>query len=667
MTVMDKGREPEVVWLSHQKSANDKRRERLERMAQVAESYASVITLRKIECQVIAKGGTTAISTSKSILFAENHIGELTDPRELMAIKGYTLHEICHILFSPRSATTYRRTINDEQLYNAYAIAEDSRIETLLVGRFGSMITAWLNASVFRHLLTPDLDMARQYPVVAGRKYLPIQVRQQLRDLYFDQANAQRIHDLIDEYRFMVFDNDETVLRALDILRELNTLLPLIVETPGGHETRSEQEHEASGSRPLPYREQHGASERAKKRNEPNDKGTDQVAPPEQNPDDEPGKDNTCTWELPGGDGEPGGDGDQVGDGGTPGTDGDQKGDQSGGSGSNGHNPDEPGKPLPDGSQGSPESNCDKCGKPESEHKAAKTAGKGKTLMTPALAETIDEQFQADLEKVGTEVAKDIRAISQDPELETTNEKTPPKARRAVLQTVDQRTLLAGRQFALELERIRAECEPNWQRKTPDGKINAARYLRDCELDEAFDKWQDGNQEATEIEAVILLDNSGSMEGIPAVHAYKSMFAIKLGLQAIQAPCSVITYNSTSETLYEADEQVKFQVKDNSAGGGTEPLSAIKYAQRVFAESKRAVKVLFVITDGDWGNSQTCDEHLSKLSAGGVITALALLGDSAGNKTHNCQLTSRIQSANDLTGLAKEIVKLAIKKQLSIA
>lgn len=659
MTMLDKSDAPEVVWRTHYKTQQDKNRDRLERMAQVAERYASVITLRKIECQIIKQSDTLAVSTSNAIMFSSSHIGDLTDPREVMAIKGHTLHEICHILFSPRSATSFRRKINQERLFAAYSVAEDSRIETLLVGRFGTQITAWLNASVFRHLLKKGLDLAVQYPVVAGRKYLPIQVRQQIRDLYFDQANAQRIHDLIDEYRFMVFDTDETVLRALDILQELAAILPDEIETPAGHEHRSEREHETSTSRPLPYSDQRGASERAKKRNETNDKGTDVAPPPEQPEPTEPTEpDNNndgmggCEWFVPKGDN------DEQGTDGTDGSGTDENG--TGGTSSGDSNT--------DGSQGNPEPTCNGCNKPESEHHKGETkkAGHTKAALTPALENAISEQAKQDLAKVSTEVAKDIRAITADLELDTTDEKTPKKLR-GDLRTVDPKTLAAGRQFALELERIRAECEPNWQRLTPDGKINAGRYLRDCELDEAFDRWQDGNQEATEIEAVILLDNSGSMEGANAVNAYKSMFAIKLGLQGIQAPCSVIAYNSDHGLLYAPDELVKSQIKDAGAGGGTEPLRAIKYAQRVFAESKRAVKVLFVITDGEWHDSEMCDEHLSKLTNSGVITALALLGSQAGGSTHNCQITSSINNASDLTGLAKAIVKVAIQKQLSIA
>jgi len=620
----------EVKWSINKKTAQQEAVDRIERVSQVFSKYASVLTLRNVNCLVVPQGVSPVFATSRTIVYSANHLTDITEPKSAMALKGLTLHEICHILFSARNGTSFKRIINKEQLAEAYAIAEDSRIETLLIGRFGTNITAWLNASIFRHLLTPKLDLSTQFPVVAGRKYLPIQVRQELRDVYAIPEHTDEIESLLDEYRLMVWNDDQVILRALDILRRLQELLNQLkgetgcvrVPTPNQHENRPTDELEPSASRPLSQKEQEQAQNGAKKRNETNTKGTHQKPPATPNglPENPNPTGTQCDFPMPTGKGK---------------TD---TNDQQGKDKSN-----EPAKEQ--GSNGS------------STHEPKQ--------LNPQLENAILDQWNKDLEKVKSEINKDIKDFKNDLSLQDIQVDKPRKAT-FISRKVDERTLSAGKKFGRELERIRTELEPNWKTNKDSGKINANRYLTGSDLDTVFDEWYDGQDEACDIEAVILLDNSGSMSGGKALSAYKSMFAIKQGLQAIGASCSVITYNTRPSMLYEPFDQVKSEIRDAGADGGTEPLEALLYSQSVFANSRRNVKVLFTITDGEWQDTENADQVISTLSSSGVITALALIGDEVrSDTTHECLISSKIQHPDHLIGLAKSIVKLAIAKALT--
>jgi hypothetical protein len=79
--------------------------------------------------------------------------------------------------------------------------------------------------------------------------------------------------------------------------------------------------------------------------------------------------------------------------------------------------------------------------------------------------------------------------------------------------------------------------------------------MRGDDLDTIFDQWSEGQDDATEIECVILLDNSGSMSGSKETSAYRAMYAIKRALDRINANTTVITFNTATNVLYRADEK----------------------------------------------------------------------------------------------------------------
>lgn len=590
---------------------------------------ASVLALRPIETYSVPSSPYPAWSGSQSIGYGLNHLGNLDNPYSVMALKGYTLHEIAHILFTARSGSVFRQWIIQNNLNTAFQVAEDSRIEYLMIGRFGNSVATWLNASVIRHLLNPDTQLESQYPLYAGRTYVPLNIREALRSAFTDQTAVADIQRLVLEYRELVFDDQTAVDRAKDILLELDLLLRQAgiddLPDPFGHDQRPKDELETSGSRPIPYDQQRKANDRGKKRNDPLDNGTAQVGNDQEKhrtPPPQPPQPSGCFPQ-----------------------------------------PSQPGNQRGKGQQGS---QPDKNGKPS---KQGNEAGNGDPERNEAIRQLSQAELDKQYDQVRSEVRKEIRTLNRaTTDLNSNGSPKEPKKAYYKMKSVEPEVFASAKKFGQELIKIRTENEPGYEKLTDNGKLNAGRYLRDCELDVAFDRFTNGQQEATDIEAVVLLDNSGSMSGNPANQAYRAMFAIKKGLQAINANCSVITYNSYAETLYSADEKVSNQIKDAGASGGTSPDTAVNYAYEVFARSNRAVKLLITITDGEWGNTDEVDEQIAELRESGVLTALAFIsnGDTLRN-THNFEIISNISHTSHLLGLAKTIVKLAIGRKLALA
>jgi cobalamin biosynthesis protein CobT len=186
---------------------------------------------------------------------------------------------------------------------------------------------------------------------------------------------------------------------------------------------------------------------------------------------------------------------------------------------------------------------------------------------------------------------------------------------------------LIAEQFGRELERLEIDNEPNWDKEKPSGRLNVQRTMNAGlnDIDRLFDQWSEVDY-GTEIEAVILLDNSGSMGG-RIQRASASVWAIKRGLERIYANTTVFSFNSGSRVLYASDEKTTFDViRTVHAGGTTNPVRALEEAKQIFNLTNRTTKLLFIITDGGFDYAEPCDNLIKQFNEDGVITSTIFLG-----------------------------------------
>jgi hypothetical protein len=305
----------------------------------------------------------------------------------------------------------------------------------------------------------------------------------------------------------------------------------------------------------------------------------------------------------------------------------------------------------------------------------SKGAGTGGSGQLTALAERMVQEI---IRRNDGEIKKSIKQFADDATL-SASPMAPPKRAQSGNYWYSQRTpsldaVQAVKSFARELQQLKADHDPGWNRKVEQGRLNVQRYATGVDFEECFDEWDLGREDAVDIEAVILLDNSWSMSG-DIDDAYQSMWAIKRALDKINASTTVVTFSHTTELLYDSSQRAEKTIPPRSLGNSTDPYNSLRYARSVLANSKRAIKILIPITDGVWSQAKESDDVIRQLRKGGVLTALGMIGapertaDDGTKKividSHGCEIVRHITKMDQLFLLARDMVKVGIDRNLS--
>jgi hypothetical protein len=601
--------------------------ERMLRMAQVVSKFASTLTLRHIKVHLESDIGAPAPawSDADNIWFATNKLGKLNNPKVITAIKGLSLHEICHILLTPRVGSNLGTWVRQNDLWRAFNALEDQRIETMMTTKYPS-ITEWMVALIAQHLLNKPDQYSVAFPIIVGRKYLPVELRDAVAQVYEDPANVVEMTSIVDQYVMLnLADPAQCTLaqpliqRYDELVKQLQTANPdnqydnksgwQRIQDPSGHDQRKDGELKSSStSKPMSKGEQQDIIDRMKREQS-------------QQSDSE---------KLDG------------------------QSDRT---------------PTPDSDTSS------------------KQAGMGDDdrIDKEVLEELLEDTLQNAMDKLSDDIDNTLRQFNGEAELSSNAVATPHKAD-SYLNDVPFEAVTASKSFGGELELLKGEYDPAWDKRQDSGKLNVLRYGVGCDVDEAFDRWELGREDAVDIECVILLDTSPSMSWT-INKAYDNMWAIKRAMDKINASTTVIAFDDTARVLYHANERATYQKRVTDMGRGTEPLKALKYAKYILAESKRAVKLIISITDGAWSQDKDCDDILRQLRKGGVLTALAYVDDTdwwneryasydqswqrqrseITINTHGCEVAVLVNEASQLFGLAKRLVKVGINRNLANA
>jgi len=190
--------------------------------------------------------------------------------------------------------------------------------------------------------------------------------------------------------------------------------------------------------------------------------------------------------------------------------------------------------------------------------------------------------------------------------------------------------VLLERQLTRTLARLSEEAEPGWHRRQDMGRLNVVRWAIERDPEEAFDRWDEGVIDAIDIEAVLMLDSSGSM-GAVIEQAFNAMWVTKRAFDAVDISTTVITFDGSSEIVYSRDERAEADlIRYAYKGGGTNPAGGLNQALRILSSSRKAHKLLVVLTDGYWSESLdefgiTSDEYIQRMNDLGATTAVGFI------------------------------------------
>ena len=605
------GQEVEILSIEKMLTEDEERqRQRIDRLTSFFARVNSAFTSRKVKVKTeYSDMQAPAWSSSDEVVFNAKLLGDLT-AKDLTKLRGLDLHECAHILFTPRQASEMGVFIDDNKhLFMAYNALEDMRIETLMVTSYPS-VAKWLTATML-HFFTDDFNsFVNSYPLVRGRRYLPVELRQRSRNMYPYQDLIEPLGEVIDEYRLLLYPRDTE--RAKELVQKFHDLLPkqeggsgsnpdpngsggtitltegtptsgqggykVTIKDPFGHGSRPYEGQESSNSRPMNPKKQSKIQERAKSQTQHNDS-----------------KEKT-----------------------------------------------------------------------ESGNKAGNEFDeKIETLLNDLLQELSND--------IHAEVSDMHRIIGGLPALQSNNSREPQLARYNLIYP-DSATMHASQKFGKELEKLKAQYDPAWEQFESKGRLNVPRLIRGDDHETIFDMWNEGVENACEIECVVMLDVSGSMQGDKATSAYRAMYAIKRGLSKINANCSVITFSDSAEMLYRAKDKVTSGLRDSGTGGGTNATEAIAYSTKLLADSDKAVKIFFAITDGEWwseDNNRHNHEAIKRMGNSGVLTAFAYIPETqeevqklTSDSIHHCEIGAVVRNPFDLLSMARVIVKYAINRRL---
>ena len=649
--------------ISKEQALANQKRDKLTRLAQVFSRANSVLTSRLIKVHVVDEKhkNAPAWSGASDVYFNSAQVRDEFDAQSLLSLQGLNFHELAHVRYTPRNGTEICRWVIENDKWQAFNALEDMRIEGLLVARFPS-VANWLTATILDYLVREEKAVTTLYALVRGRRYLPIEIRTIARENYAIQSDLDELCDVVDSYRKLLFPEDTEVAKEL-ITRYHNLLqnLPIIdqpqngngsgdgeggegtttvtvrIYDPNGHADRPTQGVESSNSRPAPKSEQiqdrdnlpdvsdSDETKTAKSKSdvvvdvsleaEPTTEQSTPTTPqPTSDVDDVDDVDTDFDDEFDFDDEDFDSDSDKS----------DSVSNTNGGNGIGSGNDD---------------------------------VAKDNQVINDLLDEIVDE-LSKELDRLSVQV-------NGSPLLQGNGAKEPSKANYTEV-PVPQDLYLVAKSFAKELERLRANYDPAWNKQVDSGRLNVARYLNGDDFDTVFDEWQEGRDDVTAIEAVICLDYSGSMSGSNADNAYKSMWAIKKALENVNARTTVVLFDHNTRLLYGADEKAGKTIRDGGANGGTDPEEALLYAQNVLANSEQPIKMLFMITDGHWDSAKG-EEAVRTMKQSGVLTCQSLIGFGSRDLEpyrHSFELLAGVENARSVLALGRDLVRLAIARQL---
>jgi hypothetical protein len=203
---------------------------RFQAIAGVYQTADSVLTKASITVTAgdfsnMELGDVPAFNDGKTIYLNTNVLAEIDD-NSLISLNGINYHEVAHILWSPRGNSEFGRKVTKGGYQTSFNILEDLRIETLMTARFPST-TLSLTQSVLTYIMD-NPDPSGSFPLIRGRRYLPIEVRQLSADLYvgkYGSAHTAKVASIVDEYRLLTYPSDYE--RGYELIVEFHNLLKL--------------------------------------------------------------------------------------------------------------------------------------------------------------------------------------------------------------------------------------------------------------------------------------------------------------------------------------------------------------------------------------------------------------------------------------------------------
>lgn len=577
----------------------------------------------------------------------------------VLRLKGLNYHELCHVLYTPRMTDELCRRLvkkvqdtSDHKWWYAFNALEDQRIETWFTSTYGAS-RRYFEATILEWIIKNG--SAESAVLIYGRKYLTPRIRVQAGRVFrkrYGKALYDEFQTCIDEYLTLVLPADSikamslimTYVELLDKMRAAHgaPLPVLVMNDNGGAE--------------CPGHNQPGVARQGRVYVSPARDARNKAVEAVEDAIDADAEEEARRAEGDGdGSGKPpqsqDGEGESEDAAGNSG--GREQGDQQSGKGTTSSSPtSETGQGNETGA-GAGDGAVDNHVAPKGDEKSlqeemAELQDEAHDGMDEVRE---DEWVQQDVDNV----LDAIKAAEHNGRMNAQGKAvggatTPPKdgANMAVRRVHD------------ILSRIRQDAEPETLWRQVHGRLDARRYVqREAHEVDVFKTWDHGNEEETGVEAVLLVDVSGSMQAaLP--DASMAMWALKRAFDKLDIRTTVLIFDTVHSVLYQPSEKAAAGgIPVLRPGGGTDPTSALRQAERILTKSQSPNKVLITVTDGQWGGGTQGEETrrrlLKHLHSIGVTSMLLGLNGARGRHGKHYHL-----EGHDI-GSISELPKAALK------
>jgi hypothetical protein len=588
----------------------------------------------------------------------------------LASMKGLNYHELSHILWSPRNETPFMQRIipnqygSDRSTFQAWNLIEDQRIDTLFTTRYRSSVP------YYRHTISKFLieTAARQevvYLYIAGRQFIPSEIRKHYRRLFaneFGAAVAQEARNLIMAYRKINHptDDDQAVklveafkalMQRLGILNEVNEFQP-----DQGHKADSEEGTQPDEQQPAPPSTPTDDIEDSEDDEE--EEGNDGSGTNDGDDDDEEEEEEEGDGGADEGDDDSDEDADE-GDGegsGTESDDSDEDSNDGEGEGEGGEGEGETDDTDEGAEDGTTAGNSSGAGETES------------TLSDRAVEKMIQKVFDDSWEDIGSDIESVIDSLDA-----STGGQIQLVGSSGVCPTseVDDAAIGIVRNITTELQRMNNDMESAWDAGSPVGRFNLTSYINRSDVADfdIWDQWVEGIEDETGADAIILLDQSTSMETGkligPASRAVWTMREAFKNLDISSAVWGFSNEGEVNELDGEGVEHNSYTYPIYPTIAGTHATKALQSATVALATSDKPNQILIIITDGVWHDQHAAREAIKEMNDNGVITSLFYLEDlsspvvnvSGEVNSHGCRYAASIDDPMDMPPLVAKIVE----------
>jgi hypothetical protein len=690
-----------------------------ERLRSLARTFAranTTLTGRRVtvECKVEDRVKAPAYSIGDQIVLNLAHIGSIDTTDDIIKVTGLDFHELAHAEYTPRKGSFIVQQVQRNNAWQTFNLLEDQRIESLLVAKYTSLKPYFVMA-VMEYIAKPGSDLSTAHALTHGRRYLPVVVRQAIRAKFQHPNILKEMEGIIDDYRKIVYPMDNNA--GLDLVLRMDRLLQSNVQRPiddpHGHSTKSRPDGEGE-AKPGQAQQQESKQIQAQKQREKQDK--------KEGKDDEDylpqdhasgGDDDDDEWDEDGDDGTD--DGDDTDDHGDASDDDEADSEDEGAGDPEGAESEDSDDGEGDESAHDGTGDGDGDGDADSDDGGSGDSGRqgdGDGSDDGVDGESTPGDTDSDTDAAGSSNHRgdpslldddDLRDLAQDiaqraanrPEVQA-DARTKKEAIKRIngeLPAIDSQHyssaaaeadyMIVSNQFKRELMKVWADADPGWKQHKASGRVNVQRAMRGGEIDTLFDQWDEGNNDATDIELIVLFDYSYSMNR-QMKKASQALWAIKRAVESIGGDVTVIGYSDGATLFYDKMHKAKARTyRLFGADSGTDPQEALDQARLMMHYSKKKHRIVLFLTDGSWDRhyggplSVTHEQQIEQLKAHGVITALAYLGrvteDSIEDMTddekmslfHGVHTYAPIHDPKGLVTLAKGIVKMAMQQRVA--